>query len=334
MVAISYEDIVKVPKVLLHDHLDGGLRPATIVELAAEVGHELPTTDAGGARRLVRRGRRTPARWSATWRRSRTRSRSCRPPSALRRVARECAQDLAADGVVYAEVRFAPEQHLEQGLTLDEVVEAVRHRVPGGQRAGRRGRHPDPDRHAAHRDAARRPLAGDRRAGRAATATPGWSASTSPAPRRASRPPGTWTRSSTSSGRTPTSPSTPARRSGCRRSGRRSSGAAPTGSATACGSSTTSPRRRRPPVLGRLAAYVRDKRIPLEMCPSSNVQTGAAASIAEHPIGLLRRPAVPGHRQHRQPADERHLDDPRDGAAGARRSATAGRTCSGSPSTR
>ena len=39
--------------------------------------------------------------------------------------------------------------------------------------------------------------------------------------------------------------------------------------------------------LGRLAAYVRDKRIPLEMCPASNVQTGAAASIAEHPIGLL-----------------------------------------------
>jgi len=41
--------------------------------------------------------------------------------------------------------------------------------------------------------------------------------------------------------------------------------------------------------LGRLAAYVRDQRIPLEMCPSSNVQTGAAPSIAAHPIGLLRR---------------------------------------------
>jgi adenosine deaminase len=42
-----------------------------------------------------------------------------------------------------------------------------------------------------------------------------------------------------------------------------------------------------PVILGRLAAYVRDKRIPLELCPSSNVQTGAAPSIAEHPIGLL-----------------------------------------------
>jgi adenosine deaminase len=41
--------------------------------------------------------------------------------------------------------------------------------------------------------------------------------------------------------------------------------------------------------LGRLAAYVRDRRIPLEMCPTSNVQTGATASISEHPIGLLRQ---------------------------------------------
>jgi len=43
------------------------------------------------------------------------------------------------------------------------------------------------------------------------------------------------------------------------------------------------------PELGRLAAYVRNKRIPLEMCPSSNVQTGAAPSIEKHPIGMLRK---------------------------------------------
>jgi adenosine deaminase len=41
------------------------------------------------------------------------------------------------------------------------------------------------------------------------------------------------------------------------------------------------------PVLGRLANYVRDRRVPLEMCPSSNLQTGAATSVAEHPIGVL-----------------------------------------------
>ena len=57
--------------------------------------------------------------------------------------------------------------------------------------------------------------------------------------------------------------------------------------------------------LGRLAAFVRDTRVPLEMCPSSNVHVGAAASIAEHPIGLLAPPALPRHREHGQPADER-----------------------------
>ena len=86
--------------------------------------------------------------------------------------------------------------------------------------------------------------------------------------------------------------------------------------------------------LGRLAQYVRDKRIPLELCPHSNVQTGAAASIAEHPIGLLSRAALPGHRQHRQPADERHLDEPGDGARSSTPSAGDWTTCSGSRSTR
>ena len=75
MVAIAHDDIVKAPKALLHDHLDGGLRPATVVELAAAVGHELPTTDpAALGEWFVGRGR-LRARWNATWRRSRTRSR-------------------------------------------------------------------------------------------------------------------------------------------------------------------------------------------------------------------------------------------------------------------
>ena len=148
-------------------------------------------------------------------------------------------------------------------------------------------------------------------------------ASTSPAPRRASRRPGTSTRSSTSSARTSTSPSTPARPSGCRRSGRRSSGAAPTGSATASGSSTTSPSTTTasPSSAGsRRTCATSGSRSSSR--PASNVQTGAAASIAEHPIGLLTDAALPGHRQHRQPADEPDLDDRRDGRAGARRSAT------------
>ena len=57
--------------------------------------------------------------------------------------------------------------------------------------------------------------------------------------------------------------------------------------------------------LGRLAAYVRDRRIALEMCPTSNIQTGVAASLADHPIGAAPPATLPRHRQHRQPADER-----------------------------
>ena len=119
------EQIRRAPKVLLHDHLDGGLRPATVVELAAEQGYGgLPTTDP-----------QELAAWfvsaapgvtsSGTWRASPIPSVSCRPPRRSSRVAEECVEDLAADGVVYAEVRFAPELHTERGLSLDEVLEAV-----------------------------------------------------------------------------------------------------------------------------------------------------------------------------------------------------------------
>jgi len=78
--------------------------------------------------------------------------------------------------------------------------------------------------------------------------------------------------------------------SACPPSGRRCSGAARPGWATVSGSWTTSPIDDEGRAhLGRLAAYVRDRRIPLEMCPTSNVHTGAVATLADHPIGLLRR---------------------------------------------
>src|ERR1044071_9210068 len=124
MAAIALTDIVPAAKALLHDHLDGGLRPATIVELAAAVGHELPETDpdrlgewfvaaadSGSLERYLETFAHTVAVMQTA--------------DGLHRVARECALDLAADGVVYAESRYAPEQHLEGGLDLEEVVEAV-----------------------------------------------------------------------------------------------------------------------------------------------------------------------------------------------------------------
>lgn len=280
---IRYEDIVKVPKALLHDHLDGGLRPATIVDLAAEVGHELPTTDpealgrwfadaadSGSLERYLETFAHTVAVMQTA--------------PALRRVARECALDLAADGVVYAEVRFAPEQHLERDLSLDEVVEAVLAGFAEGTaqavEAGliiRVGTLLTAMRHAArsqeiaelavrHRDAG---VVGFDIAGAEAGFPPTRHLDAFEYLQRenfhftihageAFGLPSIWQA---------------IQWCGADRLGhgvRIVDDIAPDGS------------------LGRLAAYVRDKRIPLELCPSSNVQTGAVDSIADHPIGLLR----------------------------------------------
>src|SRR5881398_2140761 len=124
MVAPTYDEIVLAPKALLHDHLDGGLRPATIVELSAEIGHELPAGDAPSLADWFQRAASSVSleRYLETFVHTVA---VMQTPAHLARVARECALDLAADGVVYAEVRYAPEQHLEGGLTLDEVVAAV-----------------------------------------------------------------------------------------------------------------------------------------------------------------------------------------------------------------
>src|SRR3954465_6929550 len=124
MAAIAHSDILKAPKALLHDHLDGGLRPATIIELAAAVGHELPTTDpvALGEWFVAAADSGSLERYLETFAHTVA---VMQTPQALHRVAKECALDLAADGVVYAEVRYAPEQHLERGLSLDQVVDTV-----------------------------------------------------------------------------------------------------------------------------------------------------------------------------------------------------------------
>ncbi|MFV2112691.1 adenosine deaminase [Micromonospora sp. LOL_025] len=282
---IRYEDIVKVPKALLHDHLDGGLRPATIVELAAEVGHELPTTDpealgrwfveaadSGSLERYLETFAHTVAVMQTA--------------SSLRRVARECAQDLAADGVVYAEVRFAPEQHLERDLTLDEVVEAVLAGfVEGSALAAEEGRQIRVGtlltamRHAArsqeiaelavrHRDAG---VVGFDIAGAEAGFPPTRHLDAFEYLQRENF------HFTIHAGEAFGLPSIWQAIQWC--------GADRLGHGVRIVDDITPGAE---PVLGRLAAYVRDKRIPLELCPSSNVQTGAAPSIAEHPIGLLR----------------------------------------------
>ena len=282
--------IAKAPKALLHDHLDGGLRPATVIDLAAEHGYEgLPTTDVDELATWFRRGadRKSLELYLETFDHT---FGVMQWPDAIARVAAECAEDLAADGVVYAEVRMAPELCTERGPDARRGGRRDARGLP--DRLGPGGRGGQPDRHEAarHRDAPGRPLGRGRRMRRPLARRRASSASTSPVPRQATGRPATSTRSSTSAARTSTSRSTPASRSGCRRSGRRSSscGAERLGHGVRIVDDITV-RDDGSVELGRLAAFVRDRRVPLEMCPSSNVHTGAAPSIAEHPIDLLRR---------------------------------------------
>ncbi|NVM96682.1 adenosine deaminase [Arthrobacter sp. AETb3-4] len=127
-------ELKSLPKVSLHDHLDGGLRPATIIELAAEAGHELPATDPEELRQwfLDSADSGSLVRYLETFDHTIA---VMQTHDALVRVAREFVEDLADDGVVYGEVRWAPEQHLSKGLSLDEVVEAVQEGLEAGMDA-------------------------------------------------------------------------------------------------------------------------------------------------------------------------------------------------------
>jgi adenosine deaminase len=285
MVAISHEEIVNAPKALLHDHLDGGLRPATVVELAAEVGHRLPETDPDALGRWFVESAASGSleRYLETFTHT---VGVMQTASALRRVSAECALDLANDGVVYAEVRFAPEQHLERGLSMDEVVEAVLAGfAEGSARASAAGRPTRVGtlltamRHAArsqeiaelavrYRD---RGVVGFDIAGAEAGFPPTRHLDAFEYLQRENA------HFTIHAGEAFGLPSIWQAIQWC--------GADRLGHGVRIVDDITPGER---PVLGRLAAYVRDKRIPLELCPSSNVQTGAAPSIAAHPIGLLR----------------------------------------------
>jgi adenosine deaminase len=124
-------DIRSLPKVSLHDHLDGGLRPATIIELAEAAGHKLPSTDPVALAEWFRESANSGSlpRYLETFDHTIAVMQS---RENLARVAREFVEDLADDGVVYAEIRWAPEQHLQGGLSLDEAVEAVQAGLDAG----------------------------------------------------------------------------------------------------------------------------------------------------------------------------------------------------------
>ena len=121
---VTMDTIRDAPKVLLHDHLDGGLRPASVIELARETGYPgLPTEDADELGRWFRSGADRGSLELYLEGFTHTVG-VMQTPAAIARVASECAQDLAADGIVYAEVRYAPELSTQGGLSLDEVMAA------------------------------------------------------------------------------------------------------------------------------------------------------------------------------------------------------------------
>ena len=275
--------IARAPKVVLHDHLDGGLRAATVIELAAEYGHKgLPSTDVADLSAWFNRGakRNDLVLYLETFAHT---VGVMQHKDAIERVAYECAQDLAADGVVYAEVRMAPELCVEAGLTLQEVLDAIlagfergsagtdlkiyaicsamrtaamsleiaelavanRDRgVVGFDIAGAEAGHP-PSRHLdAFHYVNRENFHSTIHAGEAFGLASIWEAL-------------------------------------------QYCGAARLGHGVRIVDDVTGEPGHEQ--LGRLAAFVRDRRICLELCPTSNVNTGVCASIADHPIGMLRR---------------------------------------------
>jgi adenosine deaminase len=279
-----HEDAIRTaPKVLLHDHLDGGLRPSTVIELATGCGHRLPTTDPGELAAWFRDAASSGSleRYLETFEHT---VGVMQDRESLIRVAAECAQDLAADGVVYAEVRYAPELHTERDLHLAQVVEAVLEGFAEGTRGRdiRIGVLLTAMRHAARSSEIAELAIAYRDAGVVGFDIAGAEAGFPPTRhldafeylRRQNF------HFTIHAGESFGLPSIWEALQWCG-ADRLGHGVRIVDDIKTAADGTVQ--------LGRLAAYVRDKRIPLEMCPSSNVQTGAAGSIAEHPIGLLSR---------------------------------------------
>ena len=303
--------LARAPKVLLHDHLDGGLRPETVIELASEYGYDdLPTTDVDDLATWFNRGakRNDLVLYLETFAHT---VGVMQDRDAIERVAFECAQDLAADGVVYAEVRFAPELSTEKGLTLDEVMEAVL----DGYRRGSAGT--DLTIYAivsAMRTAARSYEIAELAVRFRDAGVVGFDI----AGAEAGYPP---TRhldafqyiqrenfhTTIHAGEAFGLPSIWEALQFC--------GAARLGHGVRIVDDIDSANGSGTEKLGRLATFVRDRRVPLELCPTSNVNTGRGAHHRRPSHRDAAAAAIPRHPEHRQPVDERHVDDQGDGAA-------------------
>lgn len=293
---LSFDEVRALPKVSLHDHLDGGLRPATVVELAAAVGHQLPVDDpeelgrwfvesasAGSLERYLATFDHTVAVMQTA--------------EGLARVAREAVLDLAADGVVLAELRYAPEQHLRAGLTPQQVVDAVRAGLADGVAeaadAGRQivaGQLLTALRHLDSGDWTAELALANRDAGVVGFDVAGPEAGF-PALRhenalRVLRDASFPVTVHAGEGAGLESIAEAVHRTGALRVGH---GARIVDDIVFGEPTDDDPLGLDGAQLGRLAQWVLDQQVPLELCPRSNVQTGAAASVAAHPVTALLR---------------------------------------------
>jgi adenosine deaminase len=282
------DQIKRVPKALLHDHLDGGLRPETIIEIAQQIGYKkLPTDDPKKLADWFEESCNSHSlvRYLETFSHTIAVMQS---QEAIIRVSRECAIDLARDGVVYAEVRGAPELFTEQGLSLDQVVEATlegykqgmaeaaregnKIRVESllcGMRQNNRSQEPA----AAVVKYRNKGVVGFDIAGPEDGFPPSNQLETFEYLRKENA------HFTIHAGEAYGLPSIweAIQICGAERLGH---GVRIIDDIDFSGDK---------PKLGALASYVRDRRIPLELCPTSNLQTGAAKTYSEHPIGILAK---------------------------------------------
>ena len=284
----SVDQIKRLPKALLHDHLDGGLRPETIIEIAQKIGYKkLPTQDPKKLAEWFEESCNSHSlvRYLETF--SHTIA-VMQTQEAIIQVARECAIDLARDGVVYAEVRGAPELFTEQGLSIDQVVEAtIEGYKQGVAEAAKEGnkirvesllcgmRQNNRSQEAAaavvkYRD---KGVVGFDIAGPEDGFPPTNQIDTFGYLRKENA------HFTIHAGEAYGLPSIweAIQICGAERLGH---GVRIVDDIDFSGDK---------PKLGLLASYVRDRRIPLELCPTSNLQTGAAKTYAEHPTGVLSK---------------------------------------------
>ncbi|SDB89214.1 adenosine deaminase [Raineyella antarctica] len=276
-----------LPKVALHDHLDGGLRPRTLSELAAAVDHRLPAdspaaladwffdaANSGSLERYLETFDHTVA--------------AMQTEEALHRVAYEFVLDQADDGVVYAEARWAPEQHLQRGLTLDRAVRAVGRGLSDGMAASRRDGHPIIVRQLV--TAMRHADRGLEIAELAARHEDDLVAGFDIAGAEAGFPPSRQLEAFryleqrgipyTIHAGEAVGPESVREAVEVCHADRIGHGVRIIEDIDLAGAV---------PVLGETATMVRDRAIPLEVCPSSNLQTGVAARMADHPVDALHR---------------------------------------------